>query len=136
MCPELDTLFVTLNGHILDKKEDLQASLLHQVRLSNFDPQVLGKWASEVVHNFANHKSLQRENTEGVSSEILGLIGLDHSFISRASSTKIGKPIIKNLTSIKRDVCSIGGSLQNGHSYLMKVSPLKIFSQKLRDTNQ
>lgn len=43
MCLKLDTLFVTLNGQILEKMEDLQAFLLHQVRLSNFDPQVLGK---------------------------------------------------------------------------------------------
>lgn len=39
MCPELDTLFVTLNGQVLDQMEDLQAALLHQVRLSNFDLQ-------------------------------------------------------------------------------------------------
>lgn len=86
MCPKLDTLIVTLNGQVVDKMEDLQASLLHHVRISNFDPHVLGKWAFEIVHNYANFKALQREEIEGVSCDIFGLIGLGQSFTNRASS--------------------------------------------------
>lgn len=61
MCPELDTLHRTLNRQIMFDMGDLQTVILHQVKMTNFDANKLIKWATGLVHNFANFKALQRD---------------------------------------------------------------------------
>lgn len=43
ICHEVDALHSTLDRQVLFQMDDLRASMLNQVQISNFDPQVLGK---------------------------------------------------------------------------------------------
>lgn len=102
MCPKIDTLHITLNMQVIEHTDDLQASLLHQVRLSNFNLQVLGKWASYIVHSLSNFKAQQKGEMERVSDDILSVIGLNHSFIQKASGFRTGQSIMERPKSLKK----------------------------------
>lgn len=57
MCPEVEALHAKLDNQVLFQMDDLKASMLHQVRITNFDPQVLGQWAGDMVKSFATFKA-------------------------------------------------------------------------------
>lgn len=50
MCNELKALTMTLKRQVSSSLEEVNAALLHQIRLSNHDPQLLAKWATKALH--------------------------------------------------------------------------------------
>lgn len=49
--PKLNTLKLTMERHFSRNLLKVQGCMLHQARLQNFDPQILGKWAIEFFQN-------------------------------------------------------------------------------------
>lgn len=91
MCQEVDALHATLDKQVLFQMDDIRAFLLHQVRISNFNPQILGQWAGSMVKNFATFKAHQREEIYDLDLDYLSEVGLGLSKISKASGSKIAE---------------------------------------------
>lgn len=75
--------------------EDLQTTILHQIRVSNFDHTFLTNWATELVHNFANFKAQHMDKLVREDSEnILNIAGLGNSGLRQARGEKNLSPIL------------------------------------------
>lgn len=73
MCQKLQTLSLTLNKQSSKSAEEIQAALLHQVRISNYDPQVITKWATDLVRKNASFKVCEKDDEKGLNITIFGL---------------------------------------------------------------
>lgn len=121
ICPELDTLCRTLNKHVLFDMGDLQTTILHQVRTSNFDANMIANWATRLVHNFANFKAQQREElVSEVPEDLLEHARLGNPSLRQARKDQyispwfqmeqLDQPQEENNPTRKRAACTIGAS--------------------------
>lgn len=62
--------------------------MLHQVRLSNYDPQLITKWAADLVRKYANFKACKNDEVEGFNVSLLQFMGHDPSNFRRACGIK------------------------------------------------
>lgn len=72
MCPELDSLNITLNRQSLGNTKTLQEIVMNQFRDSKVDLDYLATWASKILKQIAVKKDLNRRR----------IIGLDPNFYS------------------------------------------------------
>lgn len=88
MCHELKTLNLTLERQTSGNEEEIRAALLHQMRLSNYDPQLITKWAADLVRKFASFKACEKEAVEGFNISLLQFMGHGPSNFKRACGNK------------------------------------------------
>lgn len=88
MCHELQTLNLTLNRQSLGRVEEIQHALLHKVRLSNYDPQIITKLAADLVRKYASHKACEKDDAEGLIVSLLQFMGHGLSIFKRAYETR------------------------------------------------
>lgn len=65
MSYELEALNTTLNRQVLRGMEEVNVTLLHQIRISNNNPQLLAKWATEALNNITLFNVRRREELAG-----------------------------------------------------------------------
>lgn len=60
LCLKLSSLKQTLDSSYESDLNEIYAALLHQIKISNFDPQELGKWASTLLSNISLFNNQER----------------------------------------------------------------------------
>lgn len=81
MCPQLDTLNLTLKWKTSEDSTLLQDDVQNQVRISNNDPQLISKRAIRLIHNISTYKGKVKDRLD---SYWLGELGIGQAFISKA----------------------------------------------------
>lgn len=62
--------------------------MLHQIRISNNDSQLLAKWATEALNNTTLFNVQRREDLEGLRPPLLTEVGLGPAYRTRAHGQK------------------------------------------------
>lgn len=99
MCNELDALHLTLKRQFSGDLNEVRAAMLHQVRISNNDPQILAKWATNMLNNITLFNVRVKD---GLQIQWHRKAGIGPAYTRRACDSKESSPYRENAESSKR----------------------------------
>lgn len=83
MCPELESLFLTLKKQDLDYSQTLAPLVIEKAKAPGFNLREMVDWASELIQAYGLKKDEEKRSLDGLSLEYLTYIGLGNCPITK-----------------------------------------------------